>query len=174
MYRLWIFLIFNIFIIYVSWHSFRNPHSHGFFRFFAFESILIMALWNSEAWFLDPFSVPQVISWLCLAGSAVLALHGFYLLRSAGAPQGGIEATTLLLQHGAYRYIRHPIYASLLLCGLGIFMKQPSLVNAAFLAGLLAFVTMAGRVEEEENKKKFGQAYVDYMVRTKMFVPFLY
>ena len=174
MYRLWIFLLINVWILYISRHSFNNPRLHGFFRFFAFETILIMALMNADVWFAKPFSWQQITSWICLVGSAILALHGFYLLISVGAPQGGIEATTILVQVGAYRLVRHPVYAALLLCGIGVFFKQPSLVNAALLTGLLAFLTMAGRIEEAENLSRFGQPYAEYMQRTRMFVPFIY
>jgi protein-S-isoprenylcysteine O-methyltransferase Ste14 len=133
-----------------------------------------MALANAEVWFLDPLSLPQILSWLCLAGSALLALHGYSLLKSKGKPKERFEDTTILVQAGAYRFIRHPMYASLLLLGAGVFLKGPSLVNAALLVGLLAFVTMAGRVEEEENLEHFGPAYAEFMRSTKMFIPFIY
>lgn len=174
MYRIWIFLLINLWIIYMSRHSFTKPQTHGFYRFFAFETILIMALANAGVWFHDPFSVFQILSWLFLSGSALLALHGYILLKSTGKPKERFEDTTVLVQAGAYHYIRHPMYASLLLLGAGVFLKRPSLVEAALLLGLLAFVTMAGRVEEEESLERFGKAYAEYMLSTKMFIPFIY
>jgi len=174
MYRMLIFLLMNLWIIHISWHSLARPRSHGFYRFFAFETILILVLANVEGWFLDPFSVLQILSWLCLAGSAVLALHGYFLLKTKGKPTERFEDTTILVQAGAYRFIRHPMYASLLLLGTGVFLKGPSLVEAALLIGLLAFVTMAGRVEEEENLERFGKSYAEYMRSTKMFIPLVY
>ena len=174
MYRIWIFLLINLWILYISRHSFSRPHSHGFYRFFAFETILIMALANAGDWFHDPLSLPQILSWLFLTGSAILALHGFYLLKSMGKPKERFENTTLLVQAGAYRYIRHPMYASLLLLGAGVFLKSPSPVDAALQLGLLTFVTMSGWVEEEENLERFGPAYADYRRHTKMFLPWIY
>lgn len=174
MHRIWIFLLINLWILYISRHSFSRPQTHGFYRFFAFETVLIMALANAGVWFLNPFSVPQIFSWLCLSASALLALHGYYMLKVAGRPKERFEDTTILVQAGAYRYIRHPMYASLLLLGAGVLLKGPSLVNAALLVGLLAFVTMAGRVEEGENLERFGQYYAEYMSSTKMFIPFIY
>lgn len=174
MYRLWIFLLVNLWIIYISWRSLSKPRSHGFYRFFAFETLLVMALANSGRWFYDPFSLHQIISWLCLVSSALLALHGLYLLKKSGRPQETFEDTTVLVQAGAYRFIRHPMYASLLLLGVGIFMKDFSLLNSALLLGLLAFLTMAGRMEEQENLQRFGPAYSEYLSKTKMFIPFIY
>jgi len=174
MYRIWIFLLINLWIIYISRHSFTRPHTHGFYRFFAFETILIMALANAGVWFLDPFSFRQILSWTFLVASAILALHGYILLKSTGKPKERFEDTTVLVRAGAYRFIRHPMYASLLLLGAGVFFKGPSLVVAALLVGLLAFVTMSGRVEEEENLERFGKPYAEYMRSTKMFIPFTY
>jgi protein-S-isoprenylcysteine O-methyltransferase Ste14 len=37
-----------------------------------------------------------------------------------------IEKTTILVTTGAYRYIRHPLYSSLLFLAWGIFFKAPS------------------------------------------------
>ncbi len=109
-----------------------------------------------------------------MVASAILALHGYILLKSTGKPKERFEDTTVLVRAGAYRFIRHPMYASLLLLGAGVFFKGPSLVVAALLVGLLAFVTMSGRVEEEENLERFGKPYAEYMRSTKMFIPFTY
>jgi len=171
MYKLIIFVVVSAGIIYLSWPSLRNPHSHGFFRFFAFESILVLILLNIENWFSDPFSVHQVISWLLLFSSLPLAVHGFYLLRIIGKPQGN---TTTLVMIGAYKYIRHPLYVSLLLLAWGVFFKGPSLLGCLLAMVTSTFLIATARVEEEENLNKFGPDYVAYMKKTKMFIPFLF
>ena len=43
-------------LLYLSRASLRAPRSHGFYRFFAWESILALFLLNVTAWFRDPFS----------------------------------------------------------------------------------------------------------------------
>ena len=134
--KLIIFAVANAGILFVSWKPLRNPRSHGFYRFFAFESILVLFLLNVEHWFRGPFSALQIVSWLLLLSSLVLAVHGFYLLRAIGKPQGDFEATTQLVTQGAYRFIRHPLYASLLLVGLGAFLKDVSLTGLALLVAL--------------------------------------
>ncbi len=127
------FIIFGIMsagIVFLSWKSLRRPHSHGFFRFFAFESILVLLLLNAKHWFREPFSVLQVVSWLLLLSSLAMAVHGFYLLRISGKPATGIENTTILVKRGVYKYIRHPLYSSLLLLTFGVFLKETSLFPA--------------------------------------------
>jgi len=45
-----VFVVLTIPIIYVSWASLRNPRSHGFYRFFAWECILGLFLLNRGRW----------------------------------------------------------------------------------------------------------------------------
>jgi isoprenylcysteine carboxyl methyltransferase (ICMT) family protein YpbQ len=75
-----------------------------------------------------------------LLGSIPLAGHAIYLLRRTGMPKGSIETTTELVTGGVFRYIRHPLYASLILLGWGSALKYlswPSLGLAC--AGTLLF-----------------------------------
>jgi hypothetical protein len=93
MFKLIIFAVVSAGIVFVSWASLRDPRSHGFYRFFAFESILVLLLLNLDHWFRGPFSVHQIVSWLLLFSSLALAVHGFYLLRVIGKPREGFEDT---------------------------------------------------------------------------------
>ena len=170
----WIaFVIASLGILIGSWDSFHRPLSHGFFRFFAFESLLILILSNLDDWFDDPFSPLHLISWLFLLSSILLAGTSFALLKIFGRPEGQIELTTRLVQEGTYRYLRHPLYSSLLLLGVGTFLKRVDVTGSSLLIGEIAFLITTARIEEEENVRKFGQTYLDYMHRTKMFIPFL-
>jgi len=169
-----VFAVVSAGIVYLSWSSLHDRRSHGFYRFFAFESILILILLNAEHWFSQPFALRQIISWGLLVGSLFLAVHGFRLLRVVGQPEGQIEDTTKLVTVGAYRYIRHPLYSSLLLLGWGAFLKAPSLAGL-LLAGVATVALVATtRVEEAENLQKFGEAYAAYMETTRRFIPHLF
>jgi protein-S-isoprenylcysteine O-methyltransferase Ste14 len=151
----------------------RRRHRHRFYRFGAFECALALVLLNTGRWFVDPFSGLQLLSWLLLGGSFALATHAVALLHSAAPPGGDIEETTSLVTRGAYRYIRHPLYCSLLLLGLGAFLKGPSIPGLLLLALLVGFAFRTAQVEERHNLERFGQTYRDYKLRTKMFIPFL-
>jgi len=171
MIRLGVFTVLSILLLVFT---LRRPHRHRFYRFFAFESLLGLVLLNTDTWFRDPFSSIQLFSWIFLVSSLVLAIHGFRLLYTAGSPERDIEDTTQLVTTGAYRYIRHPLYCSLLLGGVGAFLKNPSLPGLLLFIILFAFVYATGRVEERDNLKKFGSAYRRYMEKTKMYIPFLF
>lgn len=177
-----VFLGFSIGIVLLSWRSFRDRRSHGFYRFFAFEAILALILLNIEFWFRQPFSARQILSWLLLLLSLFLAVHGFTLLRRIGKPNAAIqdprrlniEKTTQLVKVGAYRYIRHPLYASLLCLAWGVFLKHPALLGAGLgvIATLALYAT--ARAEEAENLAQFGAEYTEYIKQTKMFIPYVF
>jgi len=171
--KLIIFAIVSVGIVFLSRKSLRHLRSHGFFRFFVFESILALILFNIEHWFRNPFSVLQIVSWLLLLASLILVVHGFYMLKMVGRPKGGIENTTVLLKRGAYKYIRHPLYSSLLLLGWGVFLKDVSLVSITLVLVASVFLVATAKVEEKENLQKFGADYSGYMKKTKMFIPFI-
>jgi len=95
------------------------------------------------------------------------------MLKMVGRPKGGIENTTVLLKRGAYKYIRHPLYSSLLLLGWGVFLKDVSLVSITLVLVASVFLVATAKVEEKENLQKFGADYSGYMKKTKMFIPFI-
>ncbi len=176
------FLVISAVLIYLSRESLRRPRSHGFYRFFAWESLLALCLLNLRRWFANPWSLSQLISWLLLFISAGLAIHGAVMLGRRGLPRDdrnddalmGFERTTVLVAEGAYRYIRHPLYSSLLILGWGIFFKDLTWLGGALAAAATLFLVLTAKVEEAEDLRYFGPAYQDYMARTKLFIPFVF
>ncbi|MEE9441978.1 MAG: isoprenylcysteine carboxylmethyltransferase family protein [candidate division Zixibacteria bacterium] len=181
-YKIIIFIVVSAGILWLSRNSLRNFRSHGFYRFFAWEAILIIIILNFRHWFENPLSINQLISWFLLIACTVLVIVGTRLLITIGKPNSnrddptlyGIEKTTKLVTVGAYRYIRHPIYSSLLFLTWGAFFKHISIITIclALIATLFLFIT--AKFEESENIKFFGDDYREYMKRTKMFVPYLF
>jgi protein-S-isoprenylcysteine O-methyltransferase Ste14 len=174
MMKLILFVLGSAGIVTLSWSSLRNPRQHGFFRFFAFETLLVLVLSNVDRWFLHPLAFNQVLSWIFLATSLLLAIHGFYLLRIIGRPQGHFENTTALVIVGAYRYIRHPLYSSLVFGAWGVFFKDLTLLGGLLSIVTCVFLDATAKVEESENLAKFGTDYERYMKTTKRFIPFVY
>jgi protein-S-isoprenylcysteine O-methyltransferase Ste14 len=172
--RWWIFILVSAGLVALSWRPLKDPRSHGFYRFFGFEAITALVLLNADRWFSDPFSAIQIPSWFLLLLSLFLAVHGFFLLRSLGHPSGGIENTRTLVRQGAYRYIRHPLYASLLSLAWGACLKGPSLPSIVLALVATAALILTAGAEERECTAKFGEEYRAYMSRTKRFIPFLY
>jgi protein-S-isoprenylcysteine O-methyltransferase Ste14 len=164
-----------------SRRSLAAPRSHGFYRFFVFELIVVLLLMNVVAWFDDPFSPVHLLSWALLLGSIVPAVSGYLALRRRGEPSRGqaletnlaFENTGRLITTGIYRHIRHPMYASLLMLSWGIMLKVPSWSGMLLACGATGFLVATARAEEVENLLRFGEAYRDFMHRTKRFIPFV-
>ena len=169
-----IFGLGALFIVVLSRRSLRDPRSHGFWRVFAFEALLGLLLVAVGRWFVDPLSPRQVASWVLLAVSLALAVWGFLLLVLAGKPRGGVEGTTTLVTSGIYRYIRHPLYSSLLFLAWGAFLKAPAPASATLAVLASAALVATARAEERENTAKFGEAYTRYMRATKRFLPLVF
>ncbi|MEI7990721.1 MAG: methyltransferase [Chloroflexota bacterium] len=177
------FILVTIVIFYVSRKSLRSPNSHGFYRFFAWEAMLILTLLNIGYWFRDPFAIHQIISWLLLFISVFLALYGVYFLYTIGKPDKnrivdtpmmGFEKTTTLVTVGAFRYIRHPLYSSLFILNWGIFFKYPSITGGCLALVASLFLVATAKADEGENIRFFGPAYQEYMKKSKMFIPFIF
>jgi protein-S-isoprenylcysteine O-methyltransferase Ste14 len=182
MIKLVLFTVASAGLVYVSRTSLGAPRSHGFYRFFAWELTLALIFLNLDRWFQDPFSALQIISWLLLISSLFLVVHGAFLLRKMGRPDKkrdedesliGIEKTTALVTVGAFKYIRHPLYSSLLFGAWGVFFKDPSWPGGILALGATVFLVITAKVEEAECIRFFGPAYQTYMEQTKMFIPFL-
>jgi len=178
-----LFVLASAGIVYVSRASFRAPRSHGFYRFFAFEAILALILLNVGYWIRDPFSLQQIISWIFLIASAFLVVHAVHLLRILGKPNAqrndreasiGFEKTTQLVCVGAYKYIRHPMYSSLLLLAWGVLFKDLSWPSAVLALAATVLLVATAKAEEAENIRFFGPTYQTYIQQTKRFIPFLF
>jgi protein-S-isoprenylcysteine O-methyltransferase Ste14 len=166
----------TIIIVLFSWYfSIREKRYHGIARFFAFESIFILVLLNWRVWFHNPFSVYQIISWVFLIICIYPAIAGFVLLHRKGKPEDNhIERTTVIVKSGIFKYIRHPLYCSLLLLGTGIMFKDPGILQLIFGSINLVALYFTAKIEEKEMIAKFGEEYIQYMSGTWMFIPYLF
>lgn len=177
-----IFALVSTIFAFVSRKSLLRPHSHGFARFFAWEAILGLCLLNHPHWVESPLSANQIISWLFLLTSIYLVAHGVYLLRTFGRHDGNrsedelleFEKTSCLVTVGVYRYIRHPLYSSLLFLAWGAFLKHTSLQSLVLMLAASYFVYLTAARDESECLKYFGDAYRKYRLGTKWFIPFVF
>ena len=170
-------------IAWISRASLRRPGTHGFYRFFAWEAILGLVVLHVRTWFRDPFSRHQVVSWILLMVSFVPLAFGVRALRAHGnqaarregdATLLAFEKTTALVDTGIYRYIRHPLYSSLLGLAWGVFFKAPSRLGGLLVGAATAALVATAKADEAECTRFFGPAYREYMATTKRFVPFVF
>lgn len=179
--RLIIFLILSIPVILISRRTIFDYKSHGFYRFFSWECIIWLIATNYKYWFSDPFSINQLFSWIFLIVSAYLVITGVILMKKMGKPKSDrnekslyqFEKTTELIEQGIFKYIRHPLYSSLIFLTWGILLKSTSieLLVVSIISTLFLYLTAI--FDEKECIHFFGVKYIEYMKRSKMFIPYI-
>lgn len=179
--RYLVFGMLTIINLVVSWRTLFNFRSHGFYRFFSWVCISWLFVSAYPVWFENPLSLNQVWSWIFLLLSAYLVLAGVLQLKKAGKPVESreeqalysFEKTSVLVDRGIYRYIRHPLYSSLIFLSWGIFLKNPDVFLVPVALASTAFLYLTSVFDEKECIRYFGDNYFNYMKRSKRFIPFL-
>ena len=180
--RMAVFILITVFLLGFSWRHLQNPKCHGFYRFFAFEGTSIIVLLNLPFWFRNPFSPLQLLSWILILSSILFIVWGFHVLTKHGGSRGRIEGsenlafenTITLVSTGLFKYIRHPMYSSLLLLSWGAFLKHITIQGALSTLITSAFLVATAKTEEKENIAFFGSSYEAYIKKSKMFIPHLF
>jgi len=116
--------------------------------------------------------------WMQITGlTMILVAVGLRIWARAhirGLYSGHVEvwADSSMIQSGPYRCIRHPGYAGFLLLALGMAIGYTSWIGlAAVLVLLLPGLAYRMRVEEKLLTEQFGEAYRQYIHKTKALIP---
>jgi protein-S-isoprenylcysteine O-methyltransferase Ste14 len=120
-----------------------------------------------------PLPVLVVIGVFAIAAGALVVVRASWDLRASLSPFPRPMSSAELVDVGAFRRVRHPIYSGILLAGAGWGLVCGSLVTLA-LVGLLAVLFDAKSRREEAWLSAAFPGYEAYRARTKRFVPGLY
>ncbi|HNC94840.1 MAG TPA: isoprenylcysteine carboxylmethyltransferase family protein [Myxococcota bacterium] len=119
--------------------------------------------------------LPPVLRWggAALAAAGLLLLHHVHVaLDRQFSPKLRIVTDHRLIQHGPYRYIRHPMYTSFLLLIFGLFLLSAHLLLGLTGLGMIATVLWTRTPREEAMLlRHFGKDYADYQQRTGRLLP---
>lgn len=129
----------------------------------------------------DPFALPRWALWPMIAaqiaGAVVLAvgLRAYDLGRFAGVSQirnargGALEPEDEPLRlEGPHRFVRHPLYAGLLLILWGRIADPLDLATAAWVS---VYIGAGIAFEEKKLIALYGAAYADYRRRVPALIP---
>jgi protein-S-isoprenylcysteine O-methyltransferase Ste14 len=177
-----LFCILSIPIILVSLRSLKNLKNHGFYRFLSWECMVWLFSNNYKFWFTDVFSITQIISWMNLLIATYMVIAGVIQMRKKGKASAsrtenelfGFEKTTELVDTGIFKFIRHPLYSSLLFLTFGIYFKNPALSLLPFALLSSIFLYFTAKLDEAECIKFFGTKYNEYRLKSKMFIPYIF
>jgi len=83
-----------------------------------------------------------------------------------------IKENASLITTGAYRYIRHPMYFSVLIMMFGVVVSKPTLLSL-FIYALLVVTLFLKAQKEEVLWMEQSNKYKTYMQQTKKIIPFI-
>ena len=123
---------------------------------------------------IDPWgAIAGGVGLVAIAGGSLVAARGAWDLRASLSPFPRPVAGAPLIQSGAYRLIRHPIYSGLVLGALGWGLVTGSIL-AIGTTGLL-FLLFAGKSRREEIwLSAVHPEYRAYQERTKRLIPWIF
>jgi protein-S-isoprenylcysteine O-methyltransferase Ste14 len=109
---------------------------------------------------------------LLFAGGLWLIWRGHAALGPSWSAGPEPYPSHVLVTHGVYARLRHPLYAGHLLWNLGLCLMVPSpFVGPPGLLGMLVFTAARIPAEERAMLDRFGDSYRDYRLRTGALFP---
>lgn len=107
----------------------------------------------------------RYLGYLFFIPGGIFVVSSFVSLKHKGKPASGWEHTSVLIESGIFRVVRHPLYLGSALFTFGVMLIIQSIPST--LLGLIAIFCfwMVSKGEDAFNVKKFNEAYREYMKR---------
>jgi protein-S-isoprenylcysteine O-methyltransferase Ste14 len=144
---------------------------------FAAQVVLFVAIAvsgaSSPAWGGVAATVGVAVGAVFILVGGVLSLRGVLDLRENLTPFPKPLDNAQLVETGAYRLARHPIYGGLILAATGWGLLRASPVTLLGALALAVFFDLKSRREEIWLADKFPE-YPDYRTRTRRLLPWIY
>jgi protein-S-isoprenylcysteine O-methyltransferase Ste14 len=134
---------------------------------------LFMVVWISDSFFLrkTTFLAADIPLYIRLPLFVLLLITAFLLLRSSHFVIEGEKRPDYVVNTGAFKYIRHPIYMAMVLTYLGLTISTASLAAAAMFVVIFIFYNYIASYEERLLENKFGDRYKEYKHKTCKWIP---
>lgn len=135
--------------------------------------LIVLAGTLGPAWDGAARTVTSIVGAIVIAAGGLLAVKGIVDLRENLTPLPHPTSDNRLIERGAYRYVRHPIYGGLILAsgGWALWTASPAALALALI--LLGFFDLKSRREEHWLEARHPD-YAAYRRRTKRFFPLMY
>ena len=114
-----------------------------------------------------------ILGGLSMAAGGIFSLFGVFSLGQNLTPLPHPKEEAHLVESGAYRYVRHPIYCGIIFMSYGWAIIARSWLTLAYATVVLLFLDVKSRREERWLTEKFP-AYPAYRRRVRKLIPFIY
>ncbi|MFZ5854975.1 MAG: methyltransferase family protein [Chloroflexota bacterium] len=151
-----------------------GPRGEGWVLIQGFLLVAIAAAGSTgPAWSGDLHLATSGAGLLLILAGAILAVRGLADLRENLTPFPRPRDGARLVETGAYRLVRHPIYGGLIVGSAGWGLVTAAPLALVLAAVLFAFFDLKSRREEAWLAERFP-GYRAYRARTKRFIPWTY
>jgi len=139
----------------------------------ALQAIGYTLLWQGSFWMRSPALWQTIASSLLFVAACALSWTGAFALGRQHRVDAALNADHKLIRSGPYRFVRHPIYASMLcvVAGTGILIA-PLYLLAPGLAVFLAGTVIRMRVEDALLAARFGDDFRQYRRTVPQLIPY--
>jgi protein-S-isoprenylcysteine O-methyltransferase Ste14 len=143
----------------------------------ALQALLVLAVLGTvplgPVWAGVTRIVGAIVGVVLMAGGAWLVLRGIVDLRENLTLWPRPRDASRLIDTGAYRLVRHPIYGGQVIGALGLGLLAASPVTILAVLGLALLFSVKSRREEAWLLERHPE-YAAYRARTRRLIPWLY
>jgi protein-S-isoprenylcysteine O-methyltransferase Ste14 len=140
----------------------------------ALQCIAYALLWQGRFWTASPSKWRFALSVFFQGMSVVLSWTSTWALGRQWRLDAGLSADHELVTAGAYRFVRHPIYCSMLCLLLGTgFMITPWVLFLLSTGVFIAGTEIRVRIEDKLLASRFGERFRKYQQSVPGYVPFV-
>lgn len=150
-------------------HARRDSTIAWLFVAIQFALLAVMVFYpRDQAWI--PTDLMTSIGLIFMAAGVAIGLWSAAYLGRGLTPSPLPNGSTDLVMRGPYRFVRHPMYTSVILLGLGMAIRSGSWIVTLAFAALVILFAVKSRWEELHLADTFP-GYEGYVASTGRFVP---
>jgi protein-S-isoprenylcysteine O-methyltransferase Ste14 len=155
----------------------KGPNGEGYvviqFLLFGLVAFAPASLPGQAVWSGSGRTISLVAGFSLGGLGGILILGGLFSLGSNLTAVPRPKEDAHMVEHGAYRWVRHPIYSGIILGALGVGLLRGGWLSLLYALILFLFFDIKSRQEESWLREKYVN-YAAYQKRVRKLIPFVY
>jgi protein-S-isoprenylcysteine O-methyltransferase Ste14 len=146
------------------------------FRFKSFKSFLLVLLQFVTAGYIlitDKVVPDNLILLIIFILSLLTGIYAILIMKFNFNIAPDLKTGAIFVYKGPYRYIRHPMYATLIVSQLCLIINYFTIIRLIAFLVLFSVLFIKMIIEEKILSVEFD-GYKDYILKTKRIIPFIY